>query len=158
MVAKTKENPADKKKEDETKDEDNKPIRALTEEDIRVMQAYGAGPYTSKIKKLETELKDLSKKVNEIAGIKESDTGLAHPSRWDLVSDKQMMQEEAPLSVSLAVGQKIRSLLIFLPQDQTTLQSDLSLDRLRCLYFSPHLFLFSISTGLSLHQNHQSQH
>ncbi|KAG7672937.1 hypothetical protein Ndes2526B_g08537 [Nannochloris sp. 'desiccata'] len=100
MVAKTKENPADKKKEDETKDEDNKPIRALTEEDIRVMQAYGAGPYTSKIKKLETELKDLSKKVNEIAGIKESDTGLAHPSRWDLVSDKQMMQEEAPLSVS----------------------------------------------------------
>ena len=104
MVAETKDKPADKKKdakEDELKDEDNKPIRALTEEDIRVMQAYGAGPYTSKIKKLETELKDLSKKVNEIAGIKESDTGLAHPSRWDLVSDKQMMQEEAPLSVSL---------------------------------------------------------
>jgi 26S proteasome regulatory subunit T1 len=102
MVTETKEKPADKKKEakeDEIKDEDNKPIRALTEEDIRVMQAYGAGPYTSKIKELETELKDLSKKVNEIAGIKESDTGLAHPSRWDLVSDKQMMQEEAPLSV-----------------------------------------------------------
>jgi hypothetical protein len=37
--------------------------------------------------------------VNEIAGIKESDTGLAHPSRWDLVFDKQMMQEEAPLQV-----------------------------------------------------------
>lgn len=33
------------------------------------------------------------------AGIKESDTGLAAPSQWDLVSDKQMMQEEQPLQV-----------------------------------------------------------
>jgi len=32
-------------------------------------------------------------------GIKESDTGLAVPSQWDLVSDKQMMQEEQPLQV-----------------------------------------------------------
>jgi hypothetical protein len=34
------------------------------------------------------------------AGIKESDTGLAPPSQWDLVSDKQMMQEEGPLQVA----------------------------------------------------------
>lgn len=33
-------------------------------------------------------------------GIKESDTGLAAPSQWDLVSDKQMMQEEQPLQVA----------------------------------------------------------
>lgn len=33
-------------------------------------------------------------------GIKESDTGLAPPSQWDLVSDKQMMQEEQPLQVN----------------------------------------------------------
>lgn len=125
MVAETKEKPADKKKdakEDELKDEDNKPIRALTEEDIRVMQAYGDGPYTSKIKKLETELKELSKKVNEIAGIKESDTGLAHPSRWDLVSDKQMMQEEAPLSVSLSRAHKEMQLAISLTPDHFTLR------------------------------------
>jgi len=32
-------------------------------------------------------------------GIKESDTGLAPPSQWDLVADKQMMQEEQPLQV-----------------------------------------------------------
>ncbi|KAM3379970.1 hypothetical protein P3S68_005543 [Capsicum galapagoense] len=32
--------------------------------------------------------------------IKESDTGLAAPSQWDLVSDKQMMQEEQPLQVA----------------------------------------------------------
>jgi 26S proteasome regulatory subunit T1 len=40
------------------------------------------------------------KKVNEMCGIKESDTGLVPPSRWDLVSDKQMMQEEQPLQVA----------------------------------------------------------
>ena len=32
-------------------------------------------------------------------GIKESDTGLSQPSQWDLVGDKQMMQEEAPLQL-----------------------------------------------------------
>ena len=35
--------------------------------------------------------------MNDLCGVKESDTGLAPPSRWDLVSDKQMMQEEQPL-------------------------------------------------------------
>ncbi|KAJ1390777.1 P-loop containing nucleoside triphosphate hydrolase [Sesbania bispinosa] len=39
----------------------------------------------------------MAKKVNDLCGIKESDTGLAAPSQWDLVSDKQMMQEEQPL-------------------------------------------------------------
>lgn len=34
------------------------------------------------------------------AGVKESDTGLAAPSLWDLVADKQMMQEEQPLQVA----------------------------------------------------------
>lgn len=35
-----------------------------------------------------------------VTGIKESDTGLAAPSQWDLVSDTQMMQEEQPLQVA----------------------------------------------------------
>ena len=33
------------------------------------------------------------------AGVKESDTGLANPSQWDLAADKQMMQEEHALQV-----------------------------------------------------------
>jgi hypothetical protein len=37
--------------------------------------------------------------VKELIGIKESDSGLSLPSQWDLVSDKQMMQEEQPLQV-----------------------------------------------------------
>lgn len=35
-----------------------------------------------------------------LIGIKESDTGLAPPSQWDLVVDKQMLQEEQPLQVA----------------------------------------------------------
>nr|GMD54179.1 26S protease regulatory subunit 7 homolog A-like [Ipomoea batatas] len=42
----------------------------------------------------------MAKKINDLCGIKESDTGLAAPSQWDLVSDKQMMQEEQPLQVA----------------------------------------------------------
>lgn len=34
------------------------------------------------------------------AGVEESDTGLSPPSQWDLVADKQMMQEEQPLLVA----------------------------------------------------------
>lgn len=35
-----------------------------------------------------------------ISGIAESDTGLAPPSLWDLVADKQLMQNEQPLQVA----------------------------------------------------------
>ena len=45
-------------------------------------------------------------------GIKESDTGLAAPSQWDLVSDKQMMQEEQPLQVLIFTKKVLRKLWI----------------------------------------------
>jgi len=35
-----------------------------------------------------------------MTGVKESDTGLAPPGQWDLVADKQMLQEEQPLQVA----------------------------------------------------------
>lgn len=38
--------------------------------------------------------------MKDLIGIKESDTGLSPPSMWDLVGDKQMMSEEAPLQVA----------------------------------------------------------
>ena len=40
------------------------------------------------------------KKVNELSGIKESDTGLASPALWDLAADKQVLQTEPPLQVA----------------------------------------------------------
>jgi len=43
------------------------------------------------------------KRVNELTGIKESDTGLAAPALWDLAADKQTLQNEQPLQVSSEV-------------------------------------------------------
>lgn len=76
-------------------------VRALDEDDIALLKTYGQGPYSQRIKDVEKDVKDTVKKVNDVSGIKESDTGLAPPSRWDLVSDKQAMQEEQPLQVSV---------------------------------------------------------
>jgi 26S proteasome regulatory subunit T1 len=74
-------------------------VRALDEDDIALLKTYGQAPYSQRIKEVEKDVKDIVKKVNDVSGIKESDTGLAPPSRWDLVSDKQAMQEEQPLQV-----------------------------------------------------------
>lgn len=64
------------------------------------MKTYGIGPYTNSIKAVEEDIKKHQEKVKELIGIKESDTGLSLPSLWDLVSDRQMMQEEQPLQVA----------------------------------------------------------
>lgn len=72
----------------------------LDEGDIAVMKSYGIGPYTKSIKSVEKELNEHLDKVNDLCGIKESDTGLAHPGLWDLAADKQMMSEEHPLQVA----------------------------------------------------------
>lgn len=80
-------------------EEKEAPVRALDEDDIALLKTYGLGPYSNKIKDAEKDIKELSKKVNDVCGVKESDTGLAAPSRWDLVADKQAQQEEQPLQV-----------------------------------------------------------
>lgn len=38
--------------------------------------------------------------MNELVGIKESDTGLAPPALWDLAADKQILSSEQPLQVA----------------------------------------------------------
>ena len=81
-------------------EEKEAPIRPLDAQEIAFLKNYGLGPYATSIKKAEQDVKDIMKRVNDICGVKESDTGLAPPSRWDLVSDKQMMQEEQPLQVA----------------------------------------------------------
>ena len=72
----------------------------MDEGDIALLKSYGLGPYTTKIKTLEEEIKTHQQTVKDLIGIKESDTGLSQPSQWDLVGDKQMMSEEAPLQVA----------------------------------------------------------
>mmetsp|Transcript_8770 Transcript_8770/g.26009 ORF Transcript_8770/g.26009 Transcript_8770/m.26009 type:complete len:457 (+) Transcript_8770:263-1633(+) len=83
----------------EDEDEENAPP-PLDEGDIALLKSYGLGPYSTLIKDLEEEIKKHQTEVKNLIGIKESDTGLSPPSMWDLVGDKQMMSEEAPLQVA----------------------------------------------------------
>uniref|UniRef100_A0A7S2W368 AAA+ ATPase domain-containing protein n=1 Tax=Mucochytrium quahogii TaxID=96639 RepID=A0A7S2W368_9STRA len=98
--------PAAAKKEDKsaTPDEEEegkqKEFVALDAGDIALLKSYGLGAYTLAIKEAEKDIETNLKRVNELAGVKESDTGLSPPALWDLVSDKQMMQEEQPLQVA----------------------------------------------------------
>jgi 26S proteasome regulatory subunit T1 len=54
----------------------------------------GAGPYDKAIKETEEDVQTILKRVNELSGIKESDTGLAPPALWDLAADKQALQSK----------------------------------------------------------------
>ncbi|TRY56750.1 hypothetical protein DNTS_018895 [Danionella cerebrum] len=86
-----------KVKEEEKED---KPIRALDEGDIALLKTYGQSTYSRQIKQVEDDIQQLLKKINELTGIKESDTGLAPPALWDLAADKQTLQSEQPLQVA----------------------------------------------------------
>ena len=50
--------------------------------------------YHKSIKAVEEDTKVILKRVAELTGIKESDTGLALPAHWDLAADKQTMQSK----------------------------------------------------------------
>merc|ERR1719237_448304 len=90
-----------KKAPDEILDDlEAKEGRALDEDDVDIMRTYGVGPYTRPITKVQDDSKDYIGKINKLIGVKESDTGLAPPSQWDLEGDKQMMKQEQPLQVA----------------------------------------------------------
>lgn len=75
-------------------------IKALDEAEIALLKSYGTGPYDKQLKKTEDDIQKILKRVNELAGIKESDTGLAPPALWDLAADKQILSAEQPLQVA----------------------------------------------------------
>merc|ERR1712226_120217 len=87
-----------KVRDDDKKDE--KPIQSLDEGDIALLKAYGKGPYSDQIKQVDADIQALVKKVNDLNGVKESDTGLANPALWDLAADKQTLHSEQPLQVA----------------------------------------------------------
>lgn len=92
---------ADQRKvRDDDKKSDDKPIQSLDEGDIALLKMYGKGPYSDQIKQVDADIQELVKKVNELNGVKESDTGLANPALWDLQADKQALQSEQPLQVA----------------------------------------------------------
>lgn len=84
---------------DEDSDKKNNTI-ALDDGDIQLLKSYGLGAYTLSIKETEKAITANLKRVNELAGVRESDTGLSPPALWDIVSDQQMMQQEQPLQVA----------------------------------------------------------
>lgn len=91
---------ADQRKVRKDEEKEDKPIQALDEGDIAVLKTYGAGSYSKSIKTAEEDIKKITKRVDELAGIKESDTGLAPPAMWDLAADKQTLHSEQPLQVA----------------------------------------------------------
>jgi len=91
---------ADQRKTTNKDEKEEKEIKVLDEGDIALMKTYGQGQYTKALKQVETDIQEITKRVNELAGIKESDTGLAPPALWDLMADKQSLQSEQPLQVA----------------------------------------------------------
>ena len=83
-----------------TEEKEEKEIKSLDEGDIALLKTYGQGQYSKALKQVETDIVDITKRVNELAGIKESDTGLGPPALWDLAADKQTLQSEQPLQVA----------------------------------------------------------
>lgn len=84
----------------DSKDSKDSPINPLDEDDISILKTYGSGPYSTSIKTVETDINRLVTSINDLKGIRESDTGLAPPSTWDLHADRHMMQSEQPLQVA----------------------------------------------------------
>jgi len=106
MSSKEDEKSKQEKKEKTAEDSDTKKekeVVPLDEDDIALLKTYGAGPYSKSLKDVEEDVKKLSVNVNNLKGVKESDTGLAPPSQWDLVADKHMMQAEQPLQVARCI-------------------------------------------------------
>ena len=87
-----------KEDEDPTKKEDKLKKTGADEDDIEILKKYGGGPYTEKIKNINDEVKNLTKEVNKLCGIRESETGLSLPSNWVKIADKKAIGEE-PLMV-----------------------------------------------------------
>lgn len=84
-------------------DDEKKPEKEfvpLDENDIALLKNYGQGAYANELKKIENDIKEAQKRVNDKIGIKESDTGLAAPNLWDIPVDKQRLGEEHPLQVA----------------------------------------------------------
>ena len=90
--------PEKKKEEDPTKKEDKLKKTGADEDDIDILKKYGQGPYSEKIRTIDEEVKDLTKEVNKLCGIKESETGLSLPSNWVKEGDLKAVGEE-PLMV-----------------------------------------------------------
>lgn len=86
-------NENDKEKEN-VKAEKYKPADEI---DIDLYKRYVKGPYSEKLKVLEDDIKGLTKNINSICGVRESETGLALPSMWNQENDKDCLKTDSLL-------------------------------------------------------------
>jgi len=70
---------------DNKKPEDaEKKHKPADEADLDLYKRYIRGPYTDKLKTLQDDIDKLTKNVNSICGVRESETGIALPSNWQI--------------------------------------------------------------------------
>ncbi|XP_053991616.1 uncharacterized protein LOC128883368 [Hylaeus volcanicus] len=96
---KTKELPTVSKKDSVTNDKESE-TKPLDDTDIAILKSYGLAAYGVECKLVDKEIDELLQKVNRLCGVRESDTGLAPPSQWDLAADKLALQDFQPLQVA----------------------------------------------------------
>lgn len=96
---KTKEAPTFSKN-DSVKNDKESETKALDDTDIAILKSYGLAAYGVECKLVDKEIEELLQKVNRLCGVRESDTGLAPPSQWDLAADKLALQDFQPLQVA----------------------------------------------------------
>lgn len=82
---------------------DEKQTSDFADKGIGLTLCYGKNHYNDKIKDLESTISSLNDEVNKKLGTKEVETGLAPPSQWDLIGDKQKAQTDQTLQVAKVV-------------------------------------------------------
>ena len=82
------------------KNDEEKVVSSLDASDIELLKAYGQGAYDQALRATEADIQKYLKRITELSGVKESDTGLSQPHLWDLVADEEMMSQEHPLQVA----------------------------------------------------------
>lgn len=84
-----------------SKEQDEEEIVALDETDLSIIETYSRGPFTKEIRQTEASIRTLSTNIDQIRGIRETDTGLAPMSQWDLDGDKILIANQDPYSVAM---------------------------------------------------------
>lgn len=77
--------------------------QTLDEKDMAMVMSYGKNYYNDEIASLDVEIEALFDQINLKLGTREVETGLAPPSQWNLVADKQKMQSDPTLQVARVV-------------------------------------------------------
>ncbi|KAF7679675.1 26S proteasome regulatory subunit 7 [Astathelohania contejeani] len=72
----------------------------MDDKEVCLMLSYGKNYYADKIAEMEDKIKQTFDKVSLKLGTKEVETGIAPPACWDLMGDRNRLQEEQSLQVA----------------------------------------------------------